>query len=211
MADEEMAEQLRSRGITDARVLEAIASLNRADFIPPQAAAEANADIPIAIGYGQTISQPYIVAFMTQELRLKGTERVLEIGTGSGYQTAVLARLCAEVYSVEIIPELAEMARKRLTALGLTNVHLRQGDGHRGWPDAAPFDAVLLTAAPERIPDALVAQLRPGGCLIGPVGELSEAQELIRVQKREDGTLLLENLLPVRFVPMTRPEAVFLN
>lgn len=202
MGDSELAELLRVRGIEDARVLDAMASLHRVDFIPFSAAAEATSDCPIPIGHGQTISQPYIVAFMSQALRLKGNERVLEIGTGSGYQTAVLARLCAEVYSIEILEELAETARARLEKLGIANVHLRRGDGEQGWPEAAPFDGILLTAAPEKIPDPLIAQLRSEGRLIAPVGA-ADSQELILIQKELiRGGLRVERLLPVRFVPM---------
>jgi protein-L-isoaspartate(D-aspartate) O-methyltransferase len=204
MGDRELAELLRARGIEDDRVLQAIASLSRSDFVPPSAAAEATSDYPIPIGYGQTISQPFIVAFMSQALRLTGNERVLEIGTGSGYQTAVLAHLSAEVFSIEIVPELAQLARERLAKLGLQNVHLREGDGYQGWPEAAPFEAVLLTAAPEQIPDALVAQLRHGGRLVAPVGAVSDAQELVLIEKEHiNGGMRIEKLLPVRFVPMT--------
>jgi len=199
-----LADLLRARGIEDERVLEAIASLGRSDFVPPSAASEATSDYPIPIGHGQTISQPFIVAFMTQALRLNGSERVLEIGTGSGYQTAVLARLSAEVYSIEIVPELAQAARERIQALGFTNVQLREGDGYLGWPEAAPFEAILLTAAPEEIPDPLIAQLRTRGRLVAPVGAASDAQELVLIEKElTNGGLRVEKLLPVRFVPMT--------
>jgi protein-L-isoaspartate(D-aspartate) O-methyltransferase len=204
MGDRELAELLRARGIDDDRVLEAIASLNRSDFVPAPAAAEATSDYPIPIGHGQTISQPFIVAFMSQALRLTGSERVLEIGTGSGYQTAVLARLCAEVFSIEIVSELAQSARERLESLGIQNVHLREGDGYQGWPEAAPFEAILLTAAPEHIPDQLLAQLRHGGRLVAPVGAVSDAQELVLIEKELlNGGMRIEKLLPVRFVPMT--------
>jgi protein-L-isoaspartate(D-aspartate) O-methyltransferase len=204
MGDRELAELLRARGIEDDLVLEAIASLNRSDFVPASAAGEATSDYPIPIGYGQTISQPFIVAFMSQALRLTGRERVLEIGTGSGYQTAVLAQLGAEVFSIEIVPELAQLARERLESLGIQNVHLREGDGYQGWPEAAPFEAILLTAAPEHIPDQLLAQLRHGGRLVAPVGAVSDAQELVLIEKELlNGGMRIEKLLPVRFVPMT--------
>src|SRR5215813_13681272 len=204
MGDRQLADILRERGIDDERVLGAIASLSRADFVPDASPEESTSDYPIPIGYGQTISQPYIVAFMTQALRLTGTERVLEIGTGSGYQTAVLARLSAEVYSIEIVPELAQAARERIQALGFTNVYLRHGDGYLGWPEAAPFEAILLTAAPEEIPDPLIAQLRTSGRLVAPVGAVSDAQELVLIEKElTNGGLRVEKLLPVRFVPMT--------
>ncbi len=203
MGDQQLADLLRTRGITDERVLKAISFLDRQDFVPPECAREAGADMPIPIGHGQTISQPYIVAYMTQELHLRGHEKVLEIGTGSGYQSAVLALMCAEVYSIEIVPELAESARSRLSELGFLNVLLRQGDGHRGWPEAAPFDGILVTAAPEQIPDVLLDQLRPGGRLIAPLGPATDAQELVMVRKGDNGANRYEELLPVRFVPMT--------
>jgi|SRR6516165_579851 protein-L-isoaspartate(D-aspartate) O-methyltransferase len=203
MGDQPLADLLRTRGITDERVLKAIACLDRRDFVPGEYAEEASADAPIPIGYGQTISQPYIVAYMTQELRLRGEEKVLEIGTGSGYQTAVLALLCAEVYSIEIVPELAERSRQRLMELGFLNVFLREGDGHRGWPEAAPFHGILLTAAPEQIPELLLDQMRPGGRLIAPLGPATDAQELVLVRKGDNGANRYQELLPVRFVPMT--------
>jgi protein-L-isoaspartate(D-aspartate) O-methyltransferase len=204
MGDRQLAEALRGRGIDDERVLEAIASLSRADFVPEASPEESTSDNPIPIGYGQTISQPYIVAFMSQALRLRGNERVLEIGTGSGYQTAVLARLCAEVFSIEIVPELAQAARERLARLQITNVHLREGDGSLGWPEAAPFQGILLTAAPAEIPDMLLAQLAPMGRLIAPVGAVPDAQELVLLEKQLlNGGIRIKNLLPVRFVPMT--------
>jgi len=204
MGDRELAELLQARGIDDERVLSAIASLSRADFVPEESREESVSDNPIPIGFGQTISQPYIVAFMSQALQLQGGERVLEIGTGSGYQTAVLARLCAEVYSIEIVPELASAARERLESLQITNVHLREGDGYAGWPEAAPFQGILLTAAPPQLPTALLAQLAPMGRLVAPVGALPDAQELLLVERPlSNGGIHIESLLPVRFVPMT--------
>lgn len=204
MSDQQLADLLRARGIEDERVLSAIASLSRADFVPEVSRAESISDNPIPIGFGQTISQPYIVAFMSQALQLEGDERVLEIGTGSGYQTAVLARLCAEVYSIEIVAELAREARERLERLQITNVHLKEGDGSGGWPEAAPFQGILLTAAPRQLPDALLAQLGPMGRLVAPVGALPDAQELLLVERQlSNGGIHIESLLPVRFVPMT--------
>jgi protein-L-isoaspartate(D-aspartate) O-methyltransferase len=204
MGDRQLAELLRGRGIDDERVLEAIASLSRADFVPEASPEESTSDYPIPIGYGQTISQPYIVAFMSQALELRGSERVLEIGTGSGYQTAVLARLCAQVYSIEIVPELAQAARERLARMGFTNIQAKQGDGYLGWPEAGPFQGILLTAAPAEIPDALLAQLAPMGRLVAPVGAVADAQELVLLEKQlSNGGIHIENLLPVRFVPMT--------
>jgi len=203
MGDRQLAELLRARGIEDERVLEAIASLSRADFVPDAIGDEATSDNPIPIGFGQTISQPYIVAFMTQALKLHGSERVLEIGTGSGYQTAVLARLSAEVYSMEIVAELARAARERLARLEITNVHLKEGDGYRGWPEAAPFQGIILTAAPAQLPDILFGQLAPMGRLVAPVGALPDAQELLLVERQlSNGGIHIESLLPVRFVPM---------
>jgi protein-L-isoaspartate(D-aspartate) O-methyltransferase len=195
--------ELRDRGIYDERVLKAIASLNRSDFLPDQFASEATRDYPLPIGFGQTISQPFIVAYMTQSLGLEGSERALEIGTGSGYQTALLASLCRDVYSIEIVPALAQAARERLARLGFANVHLRQGDGRRGWLEEAPFDAILATAAPERIPEELLQQLAFGGRFVTPVGPQVDGQELVLIRKELDGRHTMTHLLPVRFVPMT--------
>ncbi|NMO22040.1 protein-L-isoaspartate(D-aspartate) O-methyltransferase [Pyxidicoccus fallax] len=205
MGDWGRAEFLAGQGIRDRRVLEAIARLDRADFVPEHSRGEAGADAPLPIGYGQTISQPYVVALMTEALRLRGYERVLEIGTGSGYQTAVLSLLCREVYTVEIVPQLALSARRRLRRLGLQNVYFRLGDGSLGWPEEAPFDAVLAAAAPSEVPLALLSQLRRGGLMVLPVGPMAGSQELLRIQRaRREGELpTVERLLPVRFVPMT--------
>lgn len=178
--------------------------MDRRDFVPAEQVDLAGLDEALPIGFEQTISQPYVVALMTDALGLTGEERVLEIGTGSGYQTAVLARLARAVYSIEIVPELAVEARQRLVdRLGFTNVHLRWGDGHHGWADAAPFDGIILTAAPERIPEEMIAQLAVGGRLVAPVGPRHEDQELIRVRRTPDD-VEVERLLGVRFVPMTR-------
>lgn len=206
MSDLDLALNLRARGITDEKVIAAMASLDRRRFVPADQLQNARYDLALPIGHQQTISQPFVVAYMTQALELQGTERVLEIGTGSGYQTAVLARLCREVYSVEIIPELAQAAHRRLSGeLGLENVRLRRADGRLGWPSAAPFDAVLVTAAAERIPEAWVEQLAVGGRLVTPVGPQDGDQELIRV-RRIDGDVEVQKLLDVRFVPLTRDE-----
>jgi protein-L-isoaspartate(D-aspartate) O-methyltransferase len=204
MGDHSLAEFLERQGIRDRRVLEAIARLSRSEFVPESVRHAATQDTPLPIGHEQTISQPYVVALMSQALKLQGYERVLEIGTGSGYQTAVLALLCREVYSVEIVPLLARSSRRLLRRLGFENVYLRQGDGSLGWPEAAPFDAIIGTAAPESIPSKVLGQLRRGGRMVIPVGPVGGAQELLRITRSGKGEIpLVEHLLPVRFVPMT--------
>ncbi len=191
-------------GIRDERVLWAVSQVPRHLFVPAALGAEADADRPLPIGHGQTISQPYIVAFMTEQLALAGGERVLEIGTGSGYQTAVLALLARDVYSIEIVPELsARAASVLLGTLMLHNVHLRVGDGTAGWPEEAPFDRVIVTAAPASVPGALVDQLGRGGRMIVPVGAQEDVQVLKLVERGDDGGLAFRDVLPVRFVPMT--------
>ncbi len=192
-------EQIVARGVKDQHVLEAMSAVPRQLFVPPALEPLAYADSPLPIGHGQTISQPYIVAFMSEAAEVKPQDRVLEIGTGSGYQAAVLAHLAREVYSIEIVTPLAQEAAARLERLGYSSLHLRVGDGYRGWPEAAPFDAILVTAAPERIPRALVNQLAMGGRMVVPLGNLD--QVLVRIRKTPSG-LKRENLLPVRFVPM---------
>jgi protein-L-isoaspartate(D-aspartate) O-methyltransferase len=209
MGDADLAALLRTKGIRDERVLAAIGSISRANFVPEEARDDATVDTALPIGHGQTISQPYVVAYMTEALELLPGERVLEVGTGSGYQTAVLARLGVEVFSVEVVPELAQSARERLEHLGLPNLRLRCADGWAGWPEAAPFDAVLLTAAPSHVPVTLLGQLRPGGRLVGPVGASALDQYLIRLDKRADGSFERRTLLPVQFVPMVGGEANF--
>jgi protein-L-isoaspartate(D-aspartate) O-methyltransferase len=193
-------QQLEGRGIRDPLTLRAMRAVPRHEFVPTELADEAYADHPLPIGHSQTISQPYVVAFMTEALGLVGGERVLEVGTGSGYQAAVLAEIAAEVYSIEIVPELGEQARERLARLGYANVHVRVGDGYAGWPDAAPFDAVIVTAAAPRVPEPLKQQLREGGRMILPVGD--ELQELV-VLTRHGDEWREQSVLPVRFVPMT--------
>ncbi len=199
-----LAAFLREEGIRDDRVLRAIAEVPRELFVPDELRARADADHPLPIGYGQTISQPFIVAYMTERLHLAGDERVLEVGTGSGYQTALLAHLAQEVFSIEIVPELAERARALLLdRLGLANVRLRQGDGERGWPEEAPFDRVMVTAAAPAVPSALVGQLAPAGRMILPVGSDPYGQVLRVVDRGADGALAETDLLGVRFVPLT--------
>ncbi len=194
-------EQIIARGVRAPRVLTALRAVPRHEFVPAEHRASAYADEPLPIGEGQTISQPYVVAAMTEALALRGGERVLEIGTGSGYQAAVLVELAREVYTIEIVKALADSARERLERLGYRRVHVKHGDGWAGWPEAGPFDAILVTAAPERIPDALVEQLAVGGRLVLPVGD-EEHQELVLLVREEKG-LRRERLMDVRFVPMT--------
>lgn len=199
-----LAAFLRENGIRDERVLAAFVEVPRELFVPEHLRDAADADHPLPIGCGQTISQPFVAAYMTERLRLSGAERVLEVGTGSGYQTAILARLAEEVFSIEIVPELAARAREvLLERLGIANVRLRTGDGALGWPEEAPFDRVMVTAAATDVPPALVAQLAPGGRMILPVGESFEAQMLRVVDRGNDGLTAQADLLPVRFVPLT--------
>ena len=193
---------LRRRGIKDARVLAAMEAVPRHLFVPENLRPSAYEDRPLPIGEGQTISQPYVVAYMSELLELRGDERVLEIGTGSGYQTAVLARLAAEVYSIEIVPSLSAGAKRVIDQLGLRNVFLKVGDGFFGWEETAPFDAILLTAAAPAVPQPLWRQLREGGRIIMPLGEPWKGQRLTRVRKL-DGKEVVEELTDVRFVPMT--------
>ena len=194
-------EQLMPRGIHEERVLAAMAKVPREEFVPEYLRAASYADQPLPIGYDQTISQPFIVAFMTEQLRPRPTDRVLEIGTGSGYQSAILAELVAEVYSIEIIEPLARTAEVTLQRLGYKNVHVKVGDGYKGWPEYAPFDIVIVTCAPDHVPPALADQLKEGGRMIIPVGGPGD-QELYLLEK-EHGTLHRRAVSPVRFVPMT--------
>ncbi len=193
--------QIEERGVRDKRVLQAMRKTPRHLFVPDEYRMLAYRDHPLAIGYEQTISQPYIVAYMTEQLQLAPGDKVLEIGTGSGYQAAVLAELVDQVYSIEIIEPLCRQAQERLSKLNYDRVYVRCGDGYAGWPEAAPFDAIILTAAPAAIPETLVAQLAVHGRMILPVGE--ERQELVLIEKSADGSLHHHTLLPVRFVPMT--------
>jgi protein-L-isoaspartate(D-aspartate) O-methyltransferase len=189
------------RDITNTRVLSAMDKVPRHEFVPEELRHRAYEDGPLPIGYDQTISQPYVVAYMTEQLDPQPTDRVLEIGTGSGYQAAILAGLVAEVYTIEIIEPLAKRAEADLTRLGYTNVHVRAGDGYKGWPEAAPFDSIIVTCAPEDVPQPLVEQLKDGGRMIIPIGPIWN-QELVLLRK-QGGKLDKRAVLPVRFVPMT--------
>ena len=195
-------QQLKARGIKDQRVLAAMAKMPREEFVPTDERIDAYEDGPLPIDYGQTISQPYIVAFMTEQLRPKPTDRVLEIGSGSGYQAAILAELVTDVYTIEIIEPLAKSAEATMQRLGYKNVHIKVGDGYQGWPEEAPFDAVIVTCAPENVPQPLIDQLQNGGRMVIPVGERF-AQQLYLLEKK-NGRLKESATLPVRFVPMQR-------
>lgn len=190
-------------GVTDEKVLEAMRRVPRHLFVPDSQRPNAYLNRPLPIGWGQTISQPYIVAYMTELLDLQAGEKVLEIGTGSGYQAAVLSELTPHVYTIEIIPELGKQARKRFEKLGYSTINTKIGDGYKGWPEYASFDAIILTAAADRIPQPLLDQLKPGGVLVMPEGEPTGPQTLIKVTKNRKGEISRERKLPVRFVPMT--------
>ena len=192
--------QIRARGIEDAAVLEALREVPRHAFVPPDVRPLAYRDRPLPIGYDQTISQPYIVAYMTERAEIAPGDTVLEIGTGSGYQAAVLGELARAVYTIEIVPELAARADSTLEALGYANVHVRAGNGYGGWPEHAPFDAIVVTAAPEEVPQALVDQLAVGGRMVIPVGDAY--QEMTIIEKTPEGVVERQTI-PVRFVPMT--------
>jgi protein-L-isoaspartate(D-aspartate) O-methyltransferase len=194
---------LKARGISDESVLAAMGKVERHLFVPGFLRGSAYGDHPLPIGEGQTISQPYVVALMTQAVRPRAGDRVLEIGTGSGYQAAVLAEITEAVYTIEIVEKLAESASRRLSSLGYKNVHVKAGDGFFGWPEHAPFDAIIVTAAAERIPERLLNQLKPGGRLIMPVGPQSTGQRLTLVTRDKDGSLKYHVREGVRFVPMT--------
>jgi len=198
-----VSKQLKARGITNKATLQAMLEVPRHLFVPKEMKQYAYADGPLPIGNEQTISQPYIVAFMTQELRLKATDKVLEIGTGSGYQAAVLSEIVDSVFTIEIIDALGNEAKKRLQKLNYTNVKVRIGDGYNGWPEEAPFDAIMVTAGAKEIPKPLIDQLADGGRMIIPVGQTTYLQQLILIKKR-NGKISQERKLGVRFVPFTR-------
>jgi len=203
LAEKMVQSQIIERGVSDAQVLKVMQETPRHLFVPAEVREMAYRDGPLPIGYQQTISQPYIVALMTELLQLKGQEKVLEIGTGSGYQAAVLAQLARSVYTIEIVEPLARSSAVLLNQLGYDNVEVRYGDGYQGWPEQAPFDRIIVTAAPEEIPQALVDQLAVGGRMVLPVGK--HYQELILLTKNEK-RVTRKDIIPVRFVPMVKPE-----
>ncbi len=194
---------IRARGVLNPQVLDAMYKVPRHEFVDYSMRPFAYADRPLPIGHGQTISQPYIVAYMTEVLELKGDEKVLEIGTGSGYQAAVLAEIVPEVYTIEIVEPLGRTARERLARLGYGNVEVQIGDGYFGWEEHAPFDAIIVTAAASHIPPPLIDQLKPGGRMIIPVGPVFYVQYLMLVEKNKDGSVTQRKTMPVRFVPLT--------
>jgi len=204
--DKMIAQQIQKRGVQNPRVLEAMRDVNRHLFIPPEMQPQAYEDRPLPIHFDQTISQPYIVALMTELLDPQPNDIILEVGTGSGYQAAVLAKIVRHVYSIEIIEGLAKEAAERLKRLKYNNVIVRAGDGYQGWPEQAPFDGIIVTAAAPHIPPPLIQQLKPGGKMIIPVGATSAVQELLLIEKKKDGTITQKSVLPVRFVPLTRKE-----
>ena len=200
--DRMIAEQIAGRGLDDPPVLAAMRAVAREEFVPPEERDLAYQDGPLPIGYGQTISQPYIVAVMTAAARVRSGDRVLEIGTGSGYAAAVLSKLAGEVYTIERIEALAESARKRLASLGYGNVHVRCGDGTLGWPEHAPYDAIIVTAGGPTVPSALLHQLKPGGRLVMPLGSSQRVQRLVRLTRTGPETYAQDELEPVAFVPL---------
>ena len=195
-----LIERLAAEGIRSSRVLTAMRGVPRHLFVPEAYRASAYVDTPLPIGRGQTISQPYIVAAMTELLDAGARDRILEIGTGSGYQAAVLSKLAGEIYTIELEPELARTASERLRTLGYRNVFAKQGDGYQGWPEKAPFDRIIVTAAPPEVPAALIDQMKPGGKLVTPVGTVD--QWLLLIEKGRDGKITKRTVLPVKFVPM---------
>lgn len=200
----EMVEEgIKNQGINDSKVLDAMRKVPRHFFVPENYQSYAYENRPLPIGHDQTISQPFIVAYMTDMLDLNPEDKVLEIGTGSGYQAAVLSELTPHVYTIEIVKPLGDQAIKRFEILGYNTIQIKIGDGYKGWPEYAPFDTIILTAAPEEIPEPLIDQLAPGGTLVAPVGSVNDNQVLTKITKNDDGTLQREKRIPVRFVPMT--------
>ena len=195
-------DQIIKRGIEDPRILDVMKVVERHKFVPEKYSESAYNDGPLPIGHGQTISQPFIVAFMTENLKLEPSHKVLEIGTGSGYQAAVLSELCNHVYTIEIVDELANESAERLKRLGFENITVRSGDGYKGWPKEAPFERIMVTAAPEEIPEQLIEQLAEGGIMVIPVGKQYGIQYLWALTKEVGGIIKKEKILPVRFVPM---------
>jgi len=195
--------QIRARGVEDPRVLAAMAAVERHRFVPERYRDRAYDDGPLPIGHGQTISQPYIVAAMTELLQVGPDDKVLEVGTGSGYQAAVLSQIVRQVFTVEIVTPLAQAAKATLAETGCDNVVLREGDGYHGWPERAPFDAIIVTAAASHIPPPLIEQLKPGGRMVIPVGPVYAVQHLMLIEKREDGSVVKKRVMAVRFVPLT--------
>lgn len=194
---------IKGRGVADEATLEAMRHVPRHLFVPKGRRDNAYQNRPLPIGHGQTISQPYIVGYMTELLDLREGEKVLEIGTGSGYQAAILSEITPHVFTIEIVEELGEQARERFNSLGYNTIKTKIGDGYKGWPEHGPFDAIILTAAADEIPEPLIEQLKPGGTMVLPVGETGLTQNLLKVTKTEDGEIKTEKKLPVRFVPMT--------
>jgi protein-L-isoaspartate(D-aspartate) O-methyltransferase len=203
LREQMVQQQIVARGVRDTRVIQAMLKVPRHFFVPEARRAYSYGDYPLPIGEGQTISQPYIVAYMTEALELRAEDRILEIGTGSGYQAAVLGELVKEVYTIEIIGKLGKRARQTLDRLKYRNIHVKIGDGYKGWPEKAPFDAVIVTCAPEKIPPALIRQLNEGGRMIIPVGSTGSVQKLVRLVKK-GGRIKAENVMYVRFVPMVK-------
>ncbi|HEX2494441.1 MAG TPA: protein-L-isoaspartate(D-aspartate) O-methyltransferase [Steroidobacter sp.] len=200
-------EQIVARGVSDPRVLAALRATPRERFVPEEVKTFAYGDYPLPIGEGQTISQPYIAALMTELAQPRATDRVLEVGTGSGYQAAVLAALAAHVYTIELEPSLARRAEKILRELNYRNITTRTGDGYQGWPAEAPFDVIVVTAAPDHVPEPLLKQLKPGGRMVIPVGERNATQQLQLIEKGSNGKLVARTVSAVQFVPLRRPDA----
>lgn len=199
-----LEDQIIARGIKSQAIIDAMLEIDRHMFVPDHQKKNAYSDRPLPIGYNQTISQPYIVAYMTEKLKVERNHKVLEIGTGSGYQAAILSKLCKYVYTIEIIPELAQVASKALTDQGFNNISFKTGDGYNGWVEEAPFDRIIVTAAPDKIPEKLIDQLKPDGRMIIPVGDPLSMQYLWVVTKQEGARYKKQKILPVRFVPMVK-------